>query len=168
MRQTIFENKQRADELIQEALRIWRGSDHPDQLEGIEQDPVFSLLMTALAYQSNELENDLEQMKSDVLSEFAKMLTSYEVGHAIPATAVVETALQAGVGEMEMTERHAFTLADTSARFIPLLRTRVLNTMVRSVVRMDGRRWKVSLKFDSPISDLSGFCFCIRTDTDQS
>lgn len=162
MRQTIFENKQRADELIQEALRIWRGSDHPDQLEGIEQDPVFSLLMTALAYQSNELENDLEQMKSDVLSEFAKMLTSYEVGHAIPATAVVETALQAGVGEMEMTERHVFTLADTSARFIPLLRTRVLNTTVRSVVRMDGRRWKVSLKFDSPISDLSGFCFCIR------
>ena len=162
MRQTIFENKQRADELIQEALRIWRGSDHPDQLEGIEQDPVFSLLMTALAYQSNELENDLEQMKSDVLDEFAKMLTSYEVGHAIPATAVVETALQAGVGEMEMTERHVFTLADTSARFIPLLRTRVLNTAIRSVVRMDGRRWKVSLKFDSPVSDLSGFCFCIR------
>ena len=162
MRQTIFENKQKADELIQEAIRIWRGSDHPDQLEGIEQDPVFSLLMTALAYQSNELENDLEQMKSDILNEFARMLTSYEVGHAIPATAVVETALQSGVAEMGLTERHVFTLADTSAQFIPLLRTRVLNTSVRSIARMDGRRWKVSLKFDSPISDLSGFCFSIK------
>ena len=59
MKQTIFENKQRAEELLQEAIRIWRSSDHPDQLEGIEQDPVFSLLLTALAYQSNELENDL-------------------------------------------------------------------------------------------------------------
>ena len=97
MKQTIFENRQKADELIQEAIRVWRGSDHPDQLEGIEQDPVFSLLMTALAYQSNELENDLEQMKSDVLREFGHMLTSYEVGHAIPATAVVETALQPGL-----------------------------------------------------------------------
>ena len=48
MKQTIFENRQKADELIQEAIRVWRGSDHPDQLEGIEQDPVFSLLMTAL------------------------------------------------------------------------------------------------------------------------
>ena len=162
MRQTIFENKQKAEELMQEAIRIWRGSDHPDQLEGIEQDPVFSLLMTALAYQSNELENDLEQMKSDVLGEFARMLTSYEVGHAIPATAVVETALQSGVGEMEMTERHVFTLADSSARFIPLLRTRVLNASVRSVVRIDGRRWKVSLRFDSPVTSLSGFCFCIK------
>ena len=117
MRQTIFENKQKADELMQEAIRIWRGSDHPDQLEGIEQDPVFSLLMTALAYQSNELENDLEQMKSDVLGEFARMLTSYEVGHAIPATAVVETALQSGVGEMEMTERHGRWPAASSPLF---------------------------------------------------
>jgi len=162
MKQTIFENRQKAEELIQEAIRVWRGSDHPDQLEGIEQDPVFSLLMTALAYQSNELENDLEQMKSDVLRDFGHMLTSYEVGHAIPATAVVETALQSGIGEMDLTERHVFTLAGTSARFIPLLRTRALNASVRSVIRMDGRRWKVSLKFDMPITDLSGFCFCIK------
>lgn len=162
MKQTIFENKQRADELIQEAIRIWRESDHPDQLEGIEQDPVFSLLMTALAYQSNELENELEQMKSDVLNEFARMLTPYEVGHAIPATAVVETALQTGVSEIELSDRHVFTLVESGASFIPLLRTRVLNMTIRSIVRMDGRRWKVSLKFDTPISDLSGFCFCIR------
>lgn len=162
MKQTIFENKQRADELIQEAIRIWRESDHPDQLEGIEQDPVFSLLMTALAYQSNELENELEQMKSDVLNEFARMLTPYEVGHAIPATAVVETALQTGVSEIELSDRHVFTLVESGASFIPLLRTRVLNMTIRSIVRMDGRRWKVSLKFDTPISDLSGFCFCIK------
>ena len=162
MKQTIFENKQRADELIQEAIRIWRESDHPDQLEGIEQDPVFSLLMTALAYQSNELESELEQMKSDVLDEFARMLTPYEVGHAIPATAVVETALQTGVSEIELSDRHVFTLVESGASFIPLLRTRVLNMTIRSIVRMDGRRWKVSLKFDTPISDLSGFCFCIK------
>lgn len=162
MKQTIFENKQRADELMREAVRIWRESDHGDQLEGIEQDPVFSLLMTALAYQSNETESFLEQMKSDVLDDFARMLTPYEVGHAIPATAVIETSLQSGLSDLELNEQHVFTLPDTDARFISLLQTRVLNASVRSVVRMDGRRWKVTLKFDSPISDLSGFCFAIR------
>ena len=162
MKQTIFENKQRADELMREAIRIWRESDHGDQLEGIEQDPVFSLLMTALAYQSNETESFLEQMKSDVLDDFARMLTPYEVGHAIPATAVIETSLQSGLNELELTEQHVFTLPDTDARFISLLQARVLNVAIRSVVRMDGRRWKVSLKFDSPISDLSGFCFAIK------
>ena len=162
MKQTIFENKQRADELMREAIRIWRESDHGDQLEGIEHDPVFSLLMTALAYQSNETESFLEQMKSDVLNDFARMLTPYEVGHAIPATAVIETSLQSGISDLELNEQHVFTLPETDARFISLLQTRVLNASIRSVVRMDGRRWKVSLKFDSPISDLSGFCFAVR------
>lgn len=162
MKQTIFENKQRADELMREAIRIWRESDHGDQLEGIEQDPVFSLLITALAYQSNETESFLEQMKSDVLNDFARMLTPYEVGHAIPATAVIETSLQSGISDLELNEQHVFTLPETDARFISLLQTRVLNASIRSVVRMDGRRWKVSLKFDSPISDLSGFCFAVR------
>lgn len=162
MKQTIFENKQRADELMREAVRIWRESDHGDQLEGIEQDPVFSLLMTALAYQSNETESFLEQMKSDVLNDFARMLSPYEVGHAIPATAVIETSLQSGLSDLEVNEQHVFTLPDTDARFISLLQTRVLNASIRSVVRMDGRRWKVTLKFDSPITDLSGFCFAIR------
>lgn len=162
MKQTIFENKQRAEELMREAIRIWRESDHGDQLEGIEHDPVFSLLMTALAYQSNETESSLEQMKSDVLNDFARMLTPYEVGHAIPATAVIETSLQSGISDLELNEQHVFTLPETDARFISLLQTRVLNASIRSVVRMDGRRWKVSLKFDSPISDLSGFCFAVR------
>lgn len=162
MKQTIFENKQRAEELMQEAVRIWRESDHGDQLEGIEDDPVFALLITALAYQSNETENSLEQMKSDVLEEFGHMLTPYEIGHAIPATAVVETNLQEGIGELELTEQHVFTLSENGARFIPLLKARVLNAAVRSVVRIDGRRWKVSLRFDSPVKDLSGFCFAVK------
>ena len=162
MKQTIFENKQRAEELMQEAIRIWRSSDHPDQLEGIEQDPVFSLLLTALAYQSNELENALDHMKAEVLEEFSRMLVPYEVGHAIPATAVVQATLQSGLSSMELTQEHIFTLTDTEASFIPLLRTRVLNATIRSIVRMDGRRWKVSLKFDSPITDLSGLCFVVK------
>ena len=162
MKQTIFENKQRAEELMQEALRIWRGSDHPDQLEGIEQDPVFSLLLTALAYQSNELENELDHMKTEVEEEFSRMLTPYEVGHAIPATAVVQASLQPGLSSMELTQDHVFTLTDTEAGFIPLLRTRVLNAAIRSIIRMDGRRWKVSLKFDGAINDLSGLCFVVK------
>ena len=162
MKQTIFENKQRAEELLKEAIRIWRSSDHPDQLEGIEQDPVISLLLTALAYQSNELENELDHMKTEVLDEFSQMLTPYEVGHAIPATALIQASLQSGLTTMELTEEHAFTLADTEVKFMPLLKTCVYNASIRSVVRMDGRRWKVSLKFENPISNLSGFSFVVK------
>ena len=94
MKQTAFDTRQRANELLQEAAAIWRQSAHSNQLEGIERDPIFSLLMTALAYQANEIDSDIERIKQDVLEEYIKLMTPYEAGRPIPATAVVEAVLR--------------------------------------------------------------------------
>ena len=58
MKQTIFETKQRAEELLREAFNIWRQSDDNDKLEGLESDPVLKLMITAMAYQANESASD--------------------------------------------------------------------------------------------------------------
>ena len=162
MKQTIFETRQRADELMREAINIWRQSDMHDVLEGLETEPVLSLMLTALAYQMNEAVGDMEMLKTEVLEEYAYLLTPYEVGHAVPATAVIETALQDTIPEMELTPQSEFTLTGTPYTFIPVLRSRVMNAKVRSIVRMDGRRWKVSLLFKSPVSEISGLTFAVR------
>ena len=161
MKQTIFETKQRAEELLREAINIWRQSDDNERLEGLESDPVMKLLITALAYQANESASDLEALKTEVLEEFAQLLTPYETGHATPATAVVEAALQDSVTELEMTDQSVFTLNGTNFSFMPLLRTRLLNAKVNSIIRMDGRRFKVTIRFNSPVKDLSGFAFAV-------
>ena len=75
MKQTIFETRQRAEELLHEALNIWRQSDDNDKLEGLENDPVLKLMITALAYQANESTSDLEAMKAEVMEDFAQLLT---------------------------------------------------------------------------------------------
>lgn len=162
MKQTIFETRQRTDELLRKAIEVWQKSDQSDRFEGMENDPVVSLLITALAYQANETESELEQMKADVLAELANALTPYDVGHAVPASVVVETALNKNVPEMEIDASHVFTLKETAATFLPLLRTRLLNATIRKITRLDGKRWKVSLVFKAPIDNLSGFCFAIR------
>ena len=36
MKQTIFETRQRAEELLLEAINIWRHSDDNDKLEGLK------------------------------------------------------------------------------------------------------------------------------------
>lgn len=162
MKQTIFETRQRADELMREAINIWRQSDMNDFLEGLETDPVLSLMLTALAYQMNEAVGDMEMLKTEVLEEYAHLLTPYEVGHAVPATVVLETALQDSIQEIELTPQSEFTLAGTSHVFIPVLRSRVMNAKVRSIVRMDGRRWKVTLQFKSPVNEISGLSFAVR------
>ena len=161
MRQKIFETREKAEEMLREALAVWQQSDHADALEGIDKDPVFSLLMMALAYQSAEADSELERLKSEVLDDFARLLIPYERAHAIPASAVVEASLQDNLAEMTLNDGHVFML-NSVYPFIPLLSTRVLNAEVRSVLRLDGRRWKVSLRFQHPVSDLSGFAFALK------
>lgn len=167
MKQTIFETRQRAEELLHEAINIWQHSDDNDKLEGLENDPILKLMITALAYQVNESISDLETMKDEVLEEFAQFLTPYEIGHAVPATAVITTALQDPILELEIDSSSSFTLTGTEHRFIPLLKTRLLNVKDIAIVRIDGRRWKVTLNFISPIRDLSGFAFAIKNQNFQ-
>ena len=162
MKQEIYETRQRAAELLEQSIEIWRQSDHSDQLEGMEQDPVFALLMTALAYQANESDSEIERFRQDVLDEYARLLTPYEVGHAIPATAVIETGLQEGISEVKLGERDIFTLKETNYQFMSLLRSRVVNAAVSSITRLDGRRWKLTLQFQEPVNDLSGVTFAIK------
>lgn len=167
MKQTIFETKQRAEELLTEAINIWRQSDDNDKLEGLENDPVLRLMITALAYQTNESISELETMKTEVLEEFAQLLTPYEMGHAVPATAVVETTLQDGLTEMTVDDQSSFLLTGTNFAFMPLMRTRVMNAKVDAVERLDGRRWKVKLSFNSQVKDLAGLAFAVNSSNFQ-
>lgn len=162
MKQTIFETKQRAEELLREAMNIWRQSDDNERLEGLENDPILKIMITALAYQANETISDLEAMKTEVLEEYAQLLTPYEVGHAVPATAVVTTAPQDAVTDFELNSQSVFTLSGSNYRFLPLLKTRILNVKVDSFVRIDGRRWKVTFHVNKPIKDISGFAFAVK------
>lgn len=167
MKQTIFETRQRAEELLREAINIWQQSDDNDKLEGLENDPILKLMITALAYQVNESISDLEAMKDEVLEEYAQLLTPYEIGHAVPATAAISTALLDPISELELNSSSSFTLNGTDYKFIPLLKTRLLNIKDISIVRIDGRRWKVTMNFSTPTNDLSGFAFAIKNQNFQ-
>ena len=157
---SVFETRQRAAALLKETLSIWRQSDQSDYLEGLETDPIFTLLTMAVAYQGNEIDSEIEHLKEETLDEFTRLLTPYEIGHATPASIVIQSALKPDVSEMETGANLVFRLAAQHS-FIPLLNTRVLNVNVGSVVRVDGRRWKVTLEFPHPIKNLSRFSFAI-------
>lgn len=125
MKQTLFETRQRAEEFMKDAAKVWLQSNQSEHLEGLEEDPAFSLFMTALAYQANEVDSDIEQLKTETLSEFARMLVPYDLGHALPATAVISASLSTAIASQELDAQSVFTLADSAFRFIPLLKTTV-------------------------------------------
>ena len=66
MKEDIYSTRQRATDLLNETLSIWQKGDHIDQLEGLAKDPVFSLLMTALAYRANEMDGEVERLRQMV------------------------------------------------------------------------------------------------------
>ena len=148
--------------MLKQAIAIWRQSEQNDYLENVENDPVFSLLLTTLAYQLNDIDYDIEDIKGEVLNEYADMLKPYELMHAVPATALIETQPLPGTGSVTLSEYTTFKLADPAYSFIPLLQTRVIEAQVASVVRMDGRRWKVKLDFPTPLTDISNVAFAIK------
>ena len=132
MKQTIFNTRQRAKEIIKEAIAVWEQSTNSEHLEGIEQDPVFSLFLTALAYQANEIDNEIEQLKAEILYELEQMLVPYERTHALPATAAVEVTPSESISIQTLDHRTVFSLQDTPFTFIPLLSTRVFNCKISS------------------------------------
>lgn len=161
MRQKIFATQQMAKELQKEAIAIWRQGNHEEHMEGMEKDPVISLLMTALAYQDYAADNELERLKEEVFEDFSRMLIPYELCHAVPASVLVQATPEEKVSKIGLGANNTFTLAENKYNFIPLLNTTVYNVKVSSIVRMDSRRWKVSLTFKEPVSDLEGFSFLV-------
>ena len=162
MKQTQFEIRQRSEQMIQQATALWKRSAFSEQLEELGKDPVFMLLMTALAYQAGEMDGEIERIKQEVIEDMTRTLIPYEIMHAIPATAVVEAMPAEGIQQLELNAENIFTLSGTSFPFIPLCRTKLLRVHTKSLVRLDGRRWKMSLDFDQPVDNLSGFSFAIR------
>lgn len=160
MKQTIFETRERANELLRESLEIWKQSDFADALEGIENDPVFSLLIGALAYQENEFDNDITRLKEEITEDFARLMTPFEIGHAMPASVVVSSQPSDALAETRITGDSEFRLDEFS--FIPLFDSTVVNSALGDCERLDGRRWKLLLRFPHPVASLNGFSFAVK------
>ena len=161
MRKKIFATAEMAKELQKEAMAIWRMGSNEENFEGLENDPAISLLMTALAYQEYTADNELARLKNEVLEDFSRMLIPYELCYAKPASVLVQTNTESNVGKVSLHSGTSFTLGENKFNFLPLLETTVYNATVESVVRLDARRWKVSINFNEAISSLEGFSFLV-------
>lgn len=162
--QNTFETKQKADELMEQAVALWKKSDRSEYLEGLEDDPVFRILMNAAAYQSNELDAEIETLKDELLEELVSYTGYGEGTKAIPATVTVSVRPVASVDSLPITGDGTFTLISADGgqfNFIPLLRSTVYNLRVKEVRRLDLRRWSVVTESTGPVSNLSGFSFAV-------
>lgn len=167
MKQTSFETRERAAELIKETAAIWKQSNNSEVLEGLREDPVFNILMAALAHLANELEADIAHTVDNLWNEFAQEMLPYASCRPIPATIAVGMMPVGSAGEVIVDGTQTFSLHgdDRNYDFIPLLSTKVFGADVASIVRIDGRRWGVKLKFSRETDSLKGLTFAVHDST---
>ena len=145
MRKKIFATGELAKELQKEATAIWRMGSNEDNFEGLENDPVVSLLMTALAYQEYTADNELSRLKDEVLEDFSRMLIPYELCHAKPASVLVQTNTDNNVSKVSLHSNTSFTLSESKFNFMPLLETTVYNAKIDSKDKRTEKRYEKEL-----------------------
>ncbi|MFR9650575.1 MAG: hypothetical protein SNG35_00930 [Rikenellaceae bacterium] len=159
MDQLLYETKSRADELLKAAIDVWSANHNIDQIEGIESDPLFRLLLMAMAYQGEELRSEWESSRSNLLNDLVSRLSPYVEPESIPASMILHSDPHNGVPSVTLDSNCNFKLSGVGLNFIPLFSVRLISYELLRVTRLDGRRWKVSLRFDEPLSSLAGVSF---------
>lgn len=161
MKQTVLEIRQRAEELMKEFTQIWQHSQFSEDVADLHKDPVFMMFIMALAYQANEIDNEIERFRLEIKEDIERILLPYEAMHALPASLLIQTLPREDLSQVDLNENIHFYIGN-EFHFMPLFKSKVLNVKVDSIERIDGRRWKVNLSSPYPISDLSGFSFGIK------
>ncbi|WP_455621411.1 hypothetical protein [Parabacteroides sp.] len=156
-----FEIKDRAEELLKAAIEVWRANYKLEDIEGIEKDPVFMLFLIALAYQEGEIKSGWDESKRSIYEDFFEYLCPLPSRTVMPYCMIIKSTPRKNLDAVELNFSDLFKIHGSDYHFIPLFKTRVLAHTVKSVIRLDGRRWKVSLAFNEPVKSLEGFAFQI-------
>lgn len=156
-----FEIKDRAEELLKAAIEVWRANYKLEDIEGIEKDPVFMLFLIALAYQEGEIKSGWDKSKRSIYEDFFEYLCPLPSRTVMPYCMIIKSTPRKNLDAVELNSSDLFKIHGSDYHFIPLFKTRVLTHTVKSVIRLDGRRWKVSLAFNEPVKSLEGFAFQI-------
>ncbi len=162
-KQKILETRLKAEELKKRAMEIWADSPNGERLTPLKDDPVMTMLLTATAYQGDEISHEINTMRESVMSQLAAVLVPRQLMNARPAAAMVEARMSPKAVTSQLGSNTTFTTPG-GHRLTPLLRTTLYNAQVNKVVRLDGRRWKVTLSLSDYVNSLSGMTFAI-TDT---
>jgi hypothetical protein len=169
---------QNADELLKEALTLWRKDGFYDddneysQFYNIAKDPIVKLFMIALAHQTNIIKDDIFRFKENLLEEFTEKIIPYYLIKPIPAFSIIQTAKEESIENECLTSQETqFVLGkekvkgkdagkeNESFQFIPLFKTKIINAKISSVQKKDPNKYCVTLSFNEPLHDLSGVSF---------
>lgn len=147
----------------------WDGSNPNSPLYGLERDPLVSMLITALAYQERQIENDIEQFRNGMVAELEEAMLPYHLTKANPAIAMMCTAKAKGnrarclVGDSTVftIQKESFR-ERTNINFSPLFESNIIDATVTELSQALNGKWKLTLEVEDLKAVLGGVGFFFK------
>lgn len=165
----------RVAELSNKVFSLWANEgkwekNNPDSpLYGMDKDPLVNLLITALAYQENQIENDIKSFRSGMVSELEEAVLPFHLTKANPAVAMMSTFKAKGnVSRCVVGEDTTFTLRKESFReratfnFCPLFESNIIGATVKEISPLPDGKWKLTLDVWDEKTVLGGVGFFFK------
>ena len=154
-------------EIIQKALEMW---EDKDALHDIEKDPIVKLLLSALAYQSHTVLQEMDTFKEETINEFRNKLIPYYLIKPFPAYSIIQTKIKENLKDKlaPMTtfwvdEKSIFEFGKKKYPFVPLFITKIIQaTVTNHEVNKQTNAIELTLTCNDVIEDFSGLSFYLE------
>lgn len=167
--------KNRVVELRNKVFSLWASegkweSDNPNSpLYGMDKDPLVSMLITALAYQEDQIEQDLAGFRSSMVGELEEALLPYHLLKANPSVAMMATAKAAGNearclvrGDSVFTVLKETFQGRDKINYCPLFESNIIGAKVVSLTPLLQGQWKLTLEVEDTKNVLGGVGFFFK------
>ena len=167
--------RNRVEELKAKVLSLWAkegkwdNSNPNSPMFGLEKDPLTSMLITAMAYQEQRIESDIERFRSGMVSELEETMLPYYLTKANPSIAMMRTAKAAGNksrcivgGNTDFTVQKESFRERISLQFCPLFESNIIGATVTDFSQTLNGQWKLTLEVEDEKSVLGGVGFFFK------
>lgn len=179
-----FMKPQSGKELLKEAIEQWeknagwgsieergnRDDSSEDEafFNNMRMDPVINLLMTALSYQTNMLKEQVSGLRNELLGELMRQMLPYHLTRPVPAVTIMQAHMKESTEPFVWADDATAIVMEKKAKtkmkfkeidkfpFLPLFKTKVLNTSFTKVHRVNGNTFELSFSTPSSLQNLSG------------
>ena len=146
-------------EIKKNVIDQWK-KDGNKAFNNMENDPVIELLLSSLSYQAFQIRKNIEQYEESTVRNLRDCVIPFNLIKPTPAFSIIQTNIN-DVSEKTIDETCIFEF--NKLNFVPLLKTKIINTELKIVEQRDNT---ILVKLESafPIESLSGLSFFINTD----
>lgn len=171
MKDNLKSIQKQVDALKNNLLNVWNlegkwDLENPEApYNGMENDPIINLILTAVVYESNLLKDELNTFHDKLIDDCLDLMLPYNLACPVPAMALMESYPNKGKKSIILDDSTRFMIkkknskAKTPLSFYPILKTKLVNAKIENINRVSDNTWNVDLYLQDSDDSLAGITF---------